>query len=219
MLLSGIIFQNAFAHGNLDQTITSCPCADIITLPGLISPTNEVTRFQDFIPSHNNIISIDIEITQVTNPSANPLLINLRSGGPTGPIIGSTTSHTGLPIGQGIVHFDFAEPIELIPGDTYTIQLVANGATTLRWHGNFGNPYPSGLSWVDTNTSPLASTGNVDFTLKTYSQSIDNVQVIGGKILQIENTGLLLASTQTFTWILPIVVSIIGIGLIFVKRK
>lgn len=44
-------------------------------------------------------------------------------------------------------------------------------------------------------------------------------QVIGGKIIPIESVSLILAGAQSFSWMFPLVLSIIGIGLILVRKK
>jgi len=44
-------------------------------------------------------------------------------------------------------------------------------------------------------------------------------EVVGGKFLPIETTSLLLASAQTFSWMIPVVLSVLGIGLFVVSRK
>jgi len=43
-------------------------------------------------------------------------------------------------------------------------------------------------------------------------------QVIGGEIIPIETTSLILAGAQSFSWMIPVVLSVLGIGL-FVLRK
>jgi len=43
--------------------------------------------------------------------------------------------------------------------------------------------------------------------------------IVGGKIIPIETTSLLLAGAQTFSWMIPVVLSGIGIGLFVVSRK
>ena len=43
--------------------------------------------------------------------------------------------------------------------------------------------------------------------------------VIGGEIIPIETTSLLLAGAQSTTWLIPVVLSAIGIGLVLVRRK
>ncbi len=43
-------------------------------------------------------------------------------------------------------------------------------------------------------------------------------EVVGGELLPIDSTALLLAGAQTFSWMIPVVLSVLGIGL-FVFRK
>jgi len=43
--------------------------------------------------------------------------------------------------------------------------------------------------------------------------------VVGGEFLPIETTSLLLTSAQTFSWMIPVVLSVVGIGLFVVSRK
>ncbi len=45
-----------------------------------------------------------------------------------------------------------------------------------------------------------------------------NGLIVGGELIPIETTSLLLASAQTFSWMIPVILSGIGIGL-FVFRK
>jgi len=46
-----------------------------------------------------------------------------------------------------------------------------------------------------------------------------NPALVGGEFLPIESTSLLLAGAQSTTWLIPIVLSIVGIGLFVVSRK
>jgi len=50
-----------------------------------------------------------------------------------------------------------------------------------------------------------------------WTTSFDD-SLIGGEIIPIESTSLILAGAQTFSWMIPVVLSIIGIGLVFVRR-
>ena len=47
----------------------------------------------------------------------------------------------------------------------------------------------------------------------------DDSSVIGGEIIPIETTSLILAGAQTFSWMIPVVLSVLGIGLFVVSRK
>jgi hypothetical protein len=42
---------------------------------------------------------------------------------------------------------------------------------------------------------------------------------VGGEIIPIESTSLILAGAQSFSWIIPLVLSVLGIGLFVVSRK
>ena len=42
---------------------------------------------------------------------------------------------------------------------------------------------------------------------------------VGGEFLQIETTSLILAGAQSFSWMIPLVLSVLGIGLFVVSRK
>lgn len=44
-------------------------------------------------------------------------------------------------------------------------------------------------------------------------------QMIGGEIIPIESTSLILAGAQTFSWMIPVIVSVLGIGLFVASRK
>ena len=44
-------------------------------------------------------------------------------------------------------------------------------------------------------------------------------EVVGGEIIPIESTSLLLAGAQSFSWMIPVVLSVLGIGLFVVSRK
>lgn len=58
-----------------------------------------------------------------------------------------------------------------------------------------------------------------DFWGDMFASSSIPEQIIGGKIFSIEKTSLLLASTQSFFWMIPIVLSVLGIELVLVRRN
>lgn len=43
--------------------------------------------------------------------------------------------------------------------------------------------------------------------------------VVGGELLPIDSTALLLASAQTFSWMVPVILSVLGIGLFVIYRR
>ena len=46
-----------------------------------------------------------------------------------------------------------------------------------------------------------------------------NAEVIGGEIIPLETTSLILAGAQSFSWMIPVMLSVLGIGLFVVSRK
>jgi len=48
---------------------------------------------------------------------------------------------------------------------------------------------------------------------------IDSQPVVGGELIPIETTSLILAGAQSFSWMIPVVLSVLGIGLFVVSRK
>ena len=53
-----------------------------------------------------------------------------------------------------------------------------------------------------------------------HPNCIDSIPpVVGGELIPIETTSLLLASAQSFSWMIPVVLSVLGIGLFVVSRK
>jgi len=45
------------------------------------------------------------------------------------------------------------------------------------------------------------------------------VSQIGGEIISIESSSLILAGANSFSWMIPVVLSVLGIGLVFLRRK
>ena len=58
-----------------------------------------------------------------------------------------------------------------------------------------------------------------NIVIHTVSKDIPPPPVVGGELLPVESTALLLASAQTFSWMIPVVLSVLGIGMFVVSRK
>ena len=56
----------------------------------------------------------------------------------------------------------------------------------------------------------------IEFTLPQVPQV---PQVVGGEFISIETTSLILAGVQSFSWMIPVLLSLIGIGLFVASRK
>ena len=81
----------------------------------------------------------------------------------------------------------------------------------------------------DDNAVPGEVTCLVSFAVENFagivviSQSITvttpEPPVVGGELIPIETTSLILAGAQSFSWMIPVVLSVLGIGLFVVSRK
>jgi len=120
-----------------------------------------------------------------------------------------------------LVWFDLKEPVQIPAGVKF-------------WLGiHKGNDFISeGLFWeattIDFGRAPWAALlGDFDDLLDTsafsnglwFQLTSKEVPVVGGELIPIETTSLILASAQTFSWMIPVILSGIGIGLFVVSRK
>ncbi len=90
----------------------------------------------------------------------------------------------------------------------YEVDFTGLGSTIdVNYHdSNYGdNSYIQGESFILEIFAPIPPP--------------DNDQVVGGEIIPIETTALILAGAQSFSWMIPVILSGIGIGLFVVSRK
>jgi len=62
-------------------------------------------------------------------------------------------------------------------------------------------------------------TGDSTYGIDDLSFVQEEILLVGGEIIPIETTSLLLAGAQSFSWMIPVVLSVVGIGLFVVSRK
>ncbi len=87
----------------------------------------------------------------------------------------------------------------------------------------FDPPIPPGhefklFKFIDCDLAVGQQSGIIEVLQYPTVPAPDN-QAIGGEIIPIDATSLLLSSTQTFSWMIPVVLSVLGIGLFVVSRK
>jgi len=61
--------------------------------------------------------------------------------------------------------------------------------------------------------------GNIGTGNGVTGLTLVEVTKVGGEIIPIETTSLILAGAQSFSWMIPVVLSVLGIGLFVVSRK
>jgi len=77
---------------------------------------------------------------------------------------------------------------------------------------------PHSIVLTSNTLSPLDCNGPTQCIFEMHIE-IEHSVPVGGEILPIETTALLLASAQSFSWMIPVVLSVLGIGLFAVSRK
>jgi len=74
-----------------------------------------------------------------------------------------------------------------------------------------------------TNGGTYRSSGTDTFVGPFIGNDIEPIASIcvevGGNLVPIDSTALLLAGAQTFSWMIPVILSVVGIGLFVVSRK
>ena len=108
--------------------------------------------------------------------------------------------------------------------------------TAITFFGNAGNgPNARFINHGTINLNPLGKFANfgifqnsgilnlpddiVNVNDGTFETIASPCGPVGGELIPIETTSLLLAGAQTFSWMIPVVLSAIGIGLFVVSRK
>lgn len=122
---------------------------------------------QGFKPTQNNLVATDIFLT---SNGANPsivLTVNIRDGGPDGPVLGSTTATVpantlATVLSPYVLHADFGSPIALTPGNFYILQVDPDGGF-FGVAASYANGYPDGAGFQGTFSLP-----GLDWGFRTY---------------------------------------------------
>jgi len=231
LLLAPVGAQNAFAGITMFD--------DIIFDNGGVSPTTDggqtintptgtpFTAAEDFILDGDFFVT-DIHFVVNGDPANFDILsfqyfILSDSGGSPGNILASGNAMdlevepvTGTLVAN--VWFNLEEPFEAEEGVTYWIgihetNVVGSGigwtfGTTGQGEGSHGSAVLPPTTWVGT-------VNNLWFLLSGHPPD----EVVGGELLSIDSTALILTGAQTFSWMIPVVLSVLGIGLFVVSRK
>jgi len=126
-------------------------------------------------------------------------------------------------------------------GNFYTVNLATGDRTAITNSADFGGAlqfgpddrlysddsfaFPNGLAVIEPTDGMVTSLPNpTGFDTHTrgltlVSKSLTPSVPVGGELIPIETTSLLLAGAQSFSWMIPLVLSVLGIGLFVVSRK
>jgi len=113
--------------------------------------------------------------------------------------------------------FDLDEPVSLNAGTKHWIamKIPADWHTSLTGSGEFLH-----FGTLESGWEVPSSAFNLHMSFVLTGQPTEVVDgVVGGELLPIDNTALVLAGAQSFSWMIPVVLSVLGIGLFVVSRK
>jgi len=205
--LGMINLPSATADGVVDQS----------NIPGVsgfganIGPV-PLDTFQTFTTTNTDIVAVDIYLG---GGDAGVRLNVIIRDNLLNTVIQETDFNPGCPCDPSTpVHVDFTfiqfNPLKIAPIENKLDvfhSFISNDAATV-WGGSTGDAYVPGSA-----TYTGASAGE-DFFFVTFGPS-----PVGSISIPIDATSLLLADTQSFSWMIPVVLSVIGIGLFVVSRK
>ena len=205
------------------NTIIPDPFVDIIN-PGPISAVCGTGALinplaQSFIPTRDNLDAIEVEIVSLSLQSVNPVTVNVYDGAGTGgALLDSTSNDDGNFVVNNfsVVRFEFASPILLIPANTYTVEITINdGQSDVDWGATVDN-VPGIVELCDGNSFPPN-----DYVFATYyDPNFGQNGVVGGELLPLDYTSLLLAGLQSSAiWMLPVLAGAAGIGAYYIKTR
>jgi len=168
-------------------------------------------------------------LTEVRLPVAcstgSSLIVEIQgvsAGIPNGVVLASQV-HTGLPTPVPTFQsLTFSSPTSFTAGTQFAIVLRSTGVCQT-FRGPVGNPYVGGDAFFQSLPNPpnvwisiSVGTGEFDLPFQTVVDSF----LIGGTMIPIDTTALLLAGAQmNAAWMIPVIAAGIGIGVFVIKRR
>jgi len=239
LLISGTFLFNSaigFGPGTLDQENPRNPGS---AQSSSISSSFGFELGQQYMQDASNLHSVDIffhiqpgapaKVTPVKVCIYQSLSLNFKTGtllgcvsknvieGPAVTDIDPTTGGT-----QFVENFEFSPNISQTPGVTYVVnveedRIPANSDTGLFWL--IGQSYNPGAAVPDevgiSSGVPVTNFAFDDWAFRTFS----DVAAIGGDIVPLDTTMVLAAGAQyTAAWMIPVLVSGIGIAIVIARK-
>jgi len=181
---------------------------------------------EDFIPNMSASVT-DLHFFAIDDPSllsvGTTFAYQIRDAGAAQPgniIIGQGTAtvvdiHPFPALCDNCIEVwtDFDNPVPVSQGQTYWILIEA--IVLYQYIIEVGpvlDPVLFTFDFVDYNVLP-------SIFLFNFPIQVTALTAIGGKIISIETTALLLTGAQTFSWMIPVILSVLGIGLFVVRRN
>ena len=133
------------------------------------------SMFQSFTPTVSQLVAVELRLKSGGGFPAEGVNtnVNIRSGSPAGPVLGSSTTFVPSATGMDLVHFAFDTPIAMVQGETYVIEWFPAESSIYTWLGRDDDPYPGGMAF---NRNGIAISG-VDLNFLTFGPNKEFVLV------------------------------------------
>lgn len=233
LLLVPIGVQNAFAVPTTLVAVDDLPSCDPLMVPLEVDELGYPQMFPvgerisiievlpaafDFCESELSIGDVSVEIMNDNSISFTDLWFVASPGFLLGNVDGTVTGPDG-------------------PGPAFKIDTVGVNRPLLSESLTPDGIFEPGETWTfvisDWTDFSTLTTGDVGFgsigiastggastaSIIAIPTSTPSSNLIGGEIIPIKTTSLLLASANSFSWMIPVTLSILGIGLFVVSRK
>lgn len=160
----------------------------------------------------NDIDSIEVTFPDVPEPGGT-LLFDFRPQPPLDPPKGFNISGQIFDIST-----DIPGPYEIIlVYDDSGLTLAEELELSLRHYNEIMSQWEDQTTEVDPDANEL--TAIVDSS-SPFGLFLPDNNPVGGELIPIEQTSIILAGTQmTASWLIPVIVSAIGIGIVFLRRQ
>jgi len=123
-----------------------------------------------------------------------------------------STLNEPLPTGAGIDHM-MTFDLSALAGTQIFVDLGAGPVPLILGTSTFL------IAWEDLLFNGNTA-GDDDYDDMMYLvTNVDEIPLVGGEIIPIESTSLILAGAQSFSWMIPVLLSGIGIGLFVLRKK
>ena len=229
--------QNAFAQ--LCPLITGCTTGNLYVIdtnPFAIKQYNSAGTLliADFASGLN--VPFAIALDSAGNLYVADVIGTVRQYNSAGTLLDANFITGGLVLPRSIV-FDSAGKLYVGDVGANTVRQYNSAGTLLNQFFITGVPFPNSIAFDSAGNLYVADAGLQ--TVGQYSSAgtlliadfapglVVPTEIafdftllpIGGKIVPIDSAALLLAGVQSFSWMIPVVLSGIGIGLFVVSRK
>jgi parallel beta-helix repeat protein len=123
-------------------------------------PNGQARMWQTFTPNYSNITAVEIDILTVNIPQLDDIItVEIAKDGE---ILASTERNVEYGY-EGLLRFDFAEAVAVVPGELYELKVHDTGLTRFGWR-YASNTYDAGTRYV----SAIERSGT-DWFFQTYS--------------------------------------------------